>query len=498
MPSSTDTPNIVLITTDQQRFDSCGAAAPPWMRTPHIDALEREGVTFARAYADCPVCVPGRASIMTGQSVFTHGMGTNAPTCEYFGVENTLPTLLRARGYQTVGIGKLHFHPQRIRHGFDETITLDQYYREMRHSGNPLQPRRHGLGENEFYATMATVPEPLTLTSWITEQAVEFLARRRDPTVPFFLWVSYSKPHPPLDPPEPYYSMYRGVDTGAPWVGEWATDENRPGPVQDTQMAQNIDKMDPHLVHEARAAYYGLVTHIDYNIGRVLAAIQDKGTFSDYDLRDNTLIGFTADHGERLGDHHMIAKGCFLEGSAHVPMVLRMPRTWDNRCQGVTIDSAVTLHDILPTLVTAAGGDVPPSIEGQDLVALARGELRSPRRYVVGGQGFNRRRPDRANWVGITDGRWKYVWYYDGGSELLFDLAEDPRELRNLAHVKSHDARRSELRAEIEAYLRDHGGTFLEDGALYSRPYTPGPEAVRRTRAFPGLMLDTHASDCLH
>lgn len=498
MSMSSNTPNILLITTDQQRFDTCGAAAPSWMRTPHIDLLERDGITFTHAYADCPVCVPGRASIMTGRSVFSHGMGLNAPTCEYFGTEDTLPTLLRARGYQTVGIGKLHFHPQRIRHGFDETVTLDQYYREMSRNGNPLQPRRHGLGENEFYATMATVPEPLTLTSWITEQAVEFLTHRRDPTTPFFLWVSYSKPHPPLDPPEPYYSMYRGVDTGAPWVGEWAADKTCPGAISNARLAHGVDKVDPLLVHEARAAYHGLITHIDYNLGRLLAAIQDKGPFDAYDANDNTLIAFASDHGELLGDHHLIGKGSFHEGSAHVPMVLRMPRTWDNRCQGTTVDTAVTLHDILPTLVGAAGGPVPETVEGQDLVALARGELEAPRRYVVGGAGFSHQRPDRAQWVGITDGRWKYMWYYDGGAEQLFDLAEDPHELRNLADDTAYDARRGELRTEVEACLWAHGGRLLENGSLYSRPYTPVPDAIGQTRAFPGLMVDMHPSDCLH
>lgn len=491
-------PNIVLITTDQQRFDTCGAAAPPWMRTPHINWLERDGITFTSAYADCPVCVPGRASYMTGQSVFRHGMATNAPTCDYFGCENTLPTLLGECGYQTVGIGKLHFHPQRIRHGFDETITLDQYYRQMRHSGSDLQPRRHGLGENEFYATMGTVPEAQTLTSWITEQAVEFLTNRRDPTVPFFLWVSYSKPHPPLDPPEPYYSMYRGVDTGTPWMGDWESDDTRPQMLAGRRKGQNIDRMCPELIHEARAAYYGLITQIDYNIGRVIAALQDKGTFSNYDTNDNTLIAFTADHGDHIGDHQMIAKGDFLEGSSHVPMVVRLPRTWKNRCVGTRVSEPVTLHDLLPTCMRAVGGRVPDDVDGQDMIALACGELDSPRELIVGGQGFNQRAPDRIAWAGATDGHWKYIWYYADGAEQLFHLAEDPHECRDLAADPAHAERKASLRDAVVTFLEKQGGQFLRDGVLYSREASLPSEAVARTRSFPGLMLDTHPSDVLH
>ena len=196
-------PNILLITTDQQRYDTLGHHAPRWLRTPHLDNLAREGITFDRAYTDNPLCVPTRVTIMSGRSVWRHRMLNNGITSDVLGHEGTMPALMRDAGYQTMAIGKMHFGPERARHGFDEIILPADYYREMRDRGLPLQPMRHGLGQNELYPGMATVPEALTLTAWLCDQAALFIRERRDPTRPFFLWLSFSKPHPPLDPPEP-------------------------------------------------------------------------------------------------------------------------------------------------------------------------------------------------------------------------------------------------------------------------------------------------------
>ena len=336
-------PNIVLITTDQQRFDTFGEYAPSFVRTPHLNHLANDGVVFERAFSDCPVCVPARAAYMTGQSVFRHSMGINAPTCDYFDEENTLPTLMRGLGYQTMAIGKMHFHPQRKRHGFDQTVTLDAYYRQMRESGNPLQPRRHGLGENTLFPTMATVPEALTLTSWITEKSVEFLTEERDPTSPFFLWVSYSKPHPPIDPPEPYYSMYRNCDIDKPWMAEWSDNPDLPEAIRKHMSAGSCGPLSPEILREGKAGYYGTITQIDYNIGRIMGALQDTGCF--FNPNDNTLILFCSDHGELLMDHNMKAKDTHHEGSMHVPFIMRLPKTWDERYVGSKIKDVTTLQD---------------------------------------------------------------------------------------------------------------------------------------------------------
>ncbi len=480
-------PNILLITTDQQRFDTAGPAAPPFMRTPHFDHLCREGVLFSSAYADCPICVPSRVSIMTGKYVFTHGMSANGETSRVMGREGTLPSLLRALGYQTIAIGKMHFGPQRVRHGFDEMILPDDYYREMRKNGQVYQPMRHGLGQNELYPTMATVPECQTLTSWIAEQCVEFIRDRRDPSVPFFLWCSFSKPHPPLDPPEPYYSMYRNCPVPDPIFGDWSADDRCPEVFKRFRETQSYDLVPLDIIREARAAYYGLITQIDYNMGRIFAALQDMGLF------DDTLILYTSDHGEFLGDHHTGSKVFFHEPSAHIPFVLRMPKSWDNRCHGTTSPALVTLADILPTLVRAAGGEPPDDVDGQDLIALARGET-PPRQFleamVIRG--------DQPAYCAITDGRWKYIWYPEGGCEQLFDLENDPQELRDLANLSQFDAERQRLREEMIRRHQERESLFVADGDLISLPVMGDTTRDRRNLSWPGYHTDFYEVDVRH
>jgi arylsulfatase len=487
---SRNQPNILLITTDQQRYDSCGPRAPAFMRTPHFDHLCREGIRFDAAYADCPLCVPSRVSIMTGKYVFGHGMDGNGPSSEVMGRESTLPTCLRDLGYQTAAIGKMHFWPQRARHGFDEMILPEDYYRSMARSGGQLQPMHHGLGQNELYPGMATVPESLTLTSWTAEQCVEYIRERRDPTAPFFLWCSFSKPHPPLDPPEPYYSMYRNCDIPQPVYGAWSEDEVCPEPFKRSRQTYSYDLVPPETIREARAAYYGLITQIDYNMGRVFAALQDLDMFND------TLILYTSDHGEYLGDHHSGSKKFFHEPSAHVPFALRLPQGWENRCNGTANKHLVTLADILPTLVCAAGGTPPPGVDGQDLIALARGEATASRPYLEatgGGRSYYSWR-----YYAIMDVRWKYIFYPEGGAEQLFDLESDPQELTNLAGDLAFEAKRSELAHELVHRHEARRSEAAKDGRMIVRPLEGDSVADRRNRPWPGYHTEYYPHDVRH
>jgi len=467
-------PNILLISSDQQRYSLGGSPGPVFLRIPHYDGLRYEGVTYASAYADCPICVPARTSIMTGKYVFNHGMARNGLTSEVMGREATLPALLRDLGYQTAAIGKMHFGPIRTRHGFDEMIIPDDYYREMRRSGSMFQPMRHGLGQTELYPSMSTVPETLSLTSWIAEKCVEYVWERRDPSLPFFLWCSFTKPHPPLDPPEPYYSMYRDCEMPEPVYGEWSEPNQSPEAFNRFRQRKSVDLIPAEIIREARAAYCGLVTQIDYNMGRVLAAVKNSG------LLDNTLIIYLSDHGEYLGDHHAASKVFFHEPSAHVPLVLRMPKTWKRRCHGDRVSTPVTHADILPTLVSAAGGRLPDNVDGQDLVALARGDLENPRRYLEAMAA----QYSECEYLAITDGRWKYIWYPEGAAEQLFDLALDPEELVNLAGQSDYDEKRSELKTEMIRRHERRGSRFVTGGELLQRPVKQESLKDRRNQSF--------------
>ena len=483
----TDKPNILLITTDQQRFDAAGGAGPSFLRTPHYDQLCNEGIAFTSAYSDCPLCVPARISIMTGKTVAAHGTPGNSETAKVMDREGTLPTLLRAQGYQTAAIGKMHFGPERARHGFDEMLIPSDYYNWMKRSGHPVQPMQHGLGQNELYPGMATVPEGLTLTSWIAEQCKEYILERRDPTVPFFLWCSFSKPHPPIDPPEPYYSMYRDCPIPEPVVADWATGERCPEPFRRMRERQSFDRIPPEVIREARAAYYGVITQIDYNIGRILSALQDL------DMLTETLILYTSDHGEFLGDHNSGSKIFFHEGSAHIPYVLRLPKSWENRMPGSRCDALATHADVLPTLLAAAGASAPSHCDGLNLTAVARGET-SRRDYL---EAMSTPTGQRA-YAAITDGRWKYMWYPEGATEQLFDIETDPMEERDLAGVGEYADKQAELKAELVRRHAERRSEFVKDGELQSFPRLGDTEAERRNGAWPGYHTEHYWADVRH
>lgn len=480
-------PNILLITTDQQRFDTAGASAPSFMRTPHYDILCREGITFTSAYSDCPLCVPARVSIMTGKYVTTHKMSTNQNTSKVIAHENTLPAYLHSLGYQTAAIGKMHFGPERVRHGFDEMILPADYFNEIHNSGSIYKPMHHGMGQNELYPAMATVPECQTLTSWISEKCVEYIRIRRDPSVPFFIWCSYSKPHPPLDPPEPYYSMYRNCPIPAPVYGDWSEDDKCPEAFRRARQEWSFDLIPQEVIKEARAAYYGLITQVDYNMGRIFAALQDLKMIKD------TLIIYTSDHGEYLGDHYAGAKSFFHEPSAHIPFVLRLPKCWNNRCNGISVTTPVTHADILPTLLKAAGGTPPADIDGIDLISLARGEIDNPRRYLEGMCEVEKKR-----YYAITDGRWKYIWFPEGGSEQLFDLKNDPMELKNLTGCTEYELRKRELNFELVKRHESRHSDAVKDGQMINTPIKGDCVADRRNNSGPGFRTEYYDVDVKH
>jgi len=494
-------PNILLITTDQQRWDTCGPDKQRILRTPHLDMLAADGMTFNRAYADCPICVPSRVALMTGQTCFRHQMGLNQRTCRYFDEDGTLPTVLRAAGYQTAAFGKAHFDPQYKSHGFECFEPLDEYYRWIaRHYGPEVQPRRHGLGENEPYPVKASCPENLTVTSWITERATDWLSYRRDPTKPWFCWVSYSKPHAPLDPPEPYYSMYQQHTIPEPRRSDWSERDDAPEAVRMKRHGHGVIDMHPEHIRAMRAAYYGCISQIDHGIGRIMGAVQDTGPHELYSFKDNTLIIFASDHGDMMGDHGMLSKGEMYEGSARIPFIVRAPCDRSERHRGERVNAIATMADILPTIAGEAGAATPAGADGEDLFAVADG--RTPgRSHLLGGQGFsNNGRP--ANWVGITDGRWKYIWYYNGDGEQLFDTEHEPGDSVDRGDDPACAKIRATLRAELEQRLAAiHGPDderFLKDGRLWEKPHPRRSDRELAHAGFPGFMRDDHPSDAKH
>jgi arylsulfatase A-like enzyme len=259
-----------------------------------------------------------------------------------------------------------------------------------------------------------------------------------------------------------------------------------PAAMQRTQQQQAFDLVPPEVIREGRAAYYGLITQIDYNMGRIFAALQDLDLFRE------TMILYTSDHGEYLGDHNTGAKSYFHEPSAHVPFAMRLPQSWDDRRPNRPNRSLVTLADVLPTVVAAAGGSA-KDVDGINLVDLLQGK-EEPRDYLEAMSSSG----GEIAYAAITDGRWKYMYYPEGGAEQLFDLETDPHELKNLAgdpeHAGAHQCMRNVL---IERH-QGRGSALVVDGALLETPLKGDTLDERRNRSWPGYHTEFYHIDVRH
>ena len=446
-PRGVGVPNILYIVLDQWRGDCLGIAesAHPVM-TPHFDQIAYEGIWYRRAYADCPICMPQRATMLTGFSASQHGQPGNfmrGPRTP-IPLQHSLPyRLSREAGYHCKAVGKMHFFPERARFGFDDiSLHPNDYVNFLEERGYGGFYRGHGLGGNEVYPAFSGLPERLTHTHWIVDEGIKFL-QRRDPDGPFFLWMVFEAPHSPFDPPEEFARLYDDIDEPEPVMGDWVGSEHEPRALIRQRLMKKIDRLPPQVLRIARRHYYAQITHIDYQLGRLLGELKRQG------LYDNTVIAVTSDHGEHLGDHQLVAKSSFLESSARVPIILRLPGTDAPRN---AIDHAPALTaDITPTLLQLA--DLSPAAE-MDGVSLL--ELPS-QRQIFGETGDS---------VFATDGRFKYIHYFDGGVEQLFDVEADPDDCRNLAGVADHAAIQAQLKARLIAYLRRNNRRAVVDGEL--------------------------------
>ena len=419
MPDASDRPNLILITTDQQRWDALGRAESELSRaawTPHLNWLCDQGVRFTRGYTDCPICVAARASIMTGRHGWRQGLIGNAQQPVPQATHPTLPGLLTAAGYQTRAVGKMHFNPVRANYGFEHVELPYDYVREMRRRGG-LQPFAHGMGQNEMEPAFEEATP--TLTRWIAEQSCDFL-ETRDPTRPFFLWTSFTKPHPPFDPDPASWRAYDGIPVPPPIYGDWsASFADVPEPLRSPTLSLNhVHRMSDAQLANVRRAYLACVTMADRAMGLMFARLREQG------LLENTWIAFTSDHGEMLGDHHLGGKSVFLEASCRVPLILRPPaQAWHaNDRMGTTSDALACLADLLPTFLNRANVAVPDGVDGLDLLDLADGAASRDRLLGACTGGF----------AAVVERDRKLLRNVTDGSELLFNPADDPGDARRL------------------------------------------------------------------
>ncbi len=455
MPAPNQRPNFLLIMTDQQRGDTLGIDGHPAVLTPNMDGIAGGGVRFRCAYSTCPVCIPARRSFLTGQFPGTHGLAGYEDGHEWDPSRSLLQGL-REAGYHTYLAGRdMHQYPVRKRYGFDHMVVMDDYRRwlDRRVPVDTHQPEGGFLGDYYSSGVMSSdwtarswhLDESLHQTNWTVNEAMRFL-RTRDPSVPFFLTVSFLAPHPPLLPPAFYLERYLRTNLPEPWIGDWATPPKHEG------LGYGPEHFKVHLQGEAlkstRAAYFGMINHIDDQIGRLLSP------FTGVDPSD-TIVILTSDHGEMLGDHYMWRKNVPYEGSARIPLLIRAPETYEFDARRV-VDVPVCLEDIMPTVLDLAGAPCPDDVDGSSLLPLMRDKNAHWREHVhiehtAGGQDGDLAHLDHHT---LTDGKEKYIWLTRDGTEQLFDLVRDPGERHNLvddpAAADRLGAWRDRLIAELE------------------------------------------------
>lgn len=455
-------PNVLLILCDQFRKDCLSILGHPTVRTPHLDALAAQGTLFASAYSAVPSCIAARATLFTGMNPEKTGFLGYQDGVEW-NYRNMLPQLLRDSGYQTHCCGKTHFYPQRKLCGFEGLDSnegcqkLNDYYcndyfewlREKTDGETDFYS--HGLSDNSWIARASTLPEELHDTTWTVTRALEFM-KRRDHTRPYFLNVSFHRPHPPIDPPQFYWDEYMKKPFVSPPVGDWA--KERCQPVYDPDGWCGV--LDADNMKSCRHGYFAQIAHIDTQIGRLLQRLQMMGEMPD-------LILFTSDHGEMLWDHNLFRKTYAYEGSAGIPMILWLK----NGDKGGSCRQPVTLQDVYTTILEFCGVPVPEEADGQNLLPACYGES-LPRKYVHGEHSPCYSREEAMQY--ITDGIWKYIWFTASGKEQLFCLEKDPQELHDL----SKDPDSQEILERYREILIEELSRRPQDGLVENGKLKPG------------------------
>lgn len=474
MSNESNRPNVIFILADQMRGDCLGADGNPVIQTPNLDSLAACGTRFRCAYTACPSCTPARASLMTGMDqwhagILGMGAGQGPIPHDY---PHPLAGEMTKAGYQTHLVGKGHFTPQRAKMGF-ETQELDESGRVFSpdfkddyrtwfdaEKRREITPDDHGVDWNSWLARPWHTEEYLHPTAWTMSRAIHFL-QRRDKSRPFFLHISFARPHSPYVPPECYFEMYYRRQTPKPHVGDWAAMHDHPEEAADVNAWRG--RMTPYQIHRARSGYYGEISFIDTQLGRLLNWLK---RYQD-EAAENTWLLFTSDHGDMQGDHNLWRKTYAYEGSARIPFIVVPPRNGAKPARKIA-EEVVELRDIMPTILSACGITIPPTVNGRSVLPLMEGCVADWRAYLHGEHCTCYSAEQEMQYV--TDGQHKLVWLPRSAVFQFFNLKNDPGELRNLIAdpgCQDEIAKwRGYLIRELEA--RDCG--WVKDGKLVSPP----------------------------
>lgn len=503
--------NILFIMCDQLRWDYLSCTGHPTIRTPNIDALAARGVRFSRAYAQSTICGSSRMSFYTGRYVDSHGAAWNNFPLKVG--EMTLGDYLRPLGRQTVLVGKTHMAADTegmARLGIDPDSTIgmrvaecgfdpyerddglhgsgpsgrydpkpvryNDYLRELGYAGDDGWDDWANAGEDEHGNLLsgwllrnstrpARVAEEHSETPYMTRRAMEFIGEAGD--APWCLHLSYIKPHWPCIAPAPYHAMYGAADVPPPVRSD--AERAQPHPIYEAFLNSRVSRaFSRDEVREAVIpAYMGLITQIDDQIGVLMRFLESKG------LVDDTMIVFTSDHGDYLGDHWMGEKDLFHEPSVRLPLIVVDPSPAADATRGSVCDALVEAIDLVPTFVEACGGAPQPHrLEGRPLQPWLHGQApASWRRHAISEYDYSATgvavslgvAPLDARLFMVVDERWKYI-HAPGFRPMLFDLANDPHELHDLGDDPAHQAQCERMYLVLAQWgLRQSQRTAISD-----------------------------------
>lgn len=453
-------PNILLITTDQHRGDHLSIAGHPVVETPNIDAFVDQGAYFPNAYSEIPSTTGARLCLLRGRGSYDCGL------IGYAGVEwnehNSLAAVLARHGYHCINVGWRNLRPRRKLYGFHTVIPhdlregLDDYREWLKLEVGPdAHEFGHGVDPNTWTARPWHLEERVHPVVWTVNVTLEQI-KKRDPTRPFFVWCSFLRSHSPYDPPKSLWDMFIHRELPEIPVGDWAQKYDVPNP--GLPILAWYGRLMPEQNHRMRAAYMAMISFIDFQIGRLLTSLRlDLGVLND------TLIFFTSDHGDMMGDHHLHRKTYAYEGSARIPFLIRYPKDWDLPT-GV-FEHVVGLQDVMPTILEATGIEAVEGVTGRSVFEAKRGE--QWRKFIHGEHSPCYSDQEAMHY--LTDGREKYIWLPTSGTELFFDLVADRQERRNFANDPSYHDRVEMWRNQLIELLAKRGDGFSDGEKLLPR-----------------------------
>lgn len=465
-------PNILFICTDQQRYDSLGCYGNPHVQTPTIDRLAAEGVLFEQCYVQSPVCAPSRASLATGQYPAAHGLWANGVA-----LDPGQPLFSRAladSGYGCGMIGKMHLAAcfegrtePRLDDGYDfyrwahdpsHLSPENDYHRWLRERHPDLHEQVSASGARVRHQPggFDTLPTEAHYSRWASDRAIEFLDEAGPEDAPFFLWVNFFDPHHPFVAPQEYLDRYDPEALPEP-IGTAETLATKPSIQQDASTesyagnARGFADHAPREIKEIIAAYYAMVTLIDDETKRILDRLDALG------LRDDTIVIFTSDHGEMLGDHQLLLKGPMLyDAAVRVPLIMRWPGQLP---KGERRSELVQWIDLTTTFTDLAGLPAMPTAQGSSLLPLARGDADADARGWAMCQYRNSGHPydPPVHMTMLRTGDHKLIVQHGAPASdrprtgELYNLATDPDELTNLWD----DPGAASMQIELERMLLD-------------------------------------------